>query len=110
MTRWTIRHVSTFDALRETLDKRNEAGDEPQLAGADSAGRTFVVSLTGDYAAAVHAQIGLAWDSEVSYGGECDECAAQSGSLVTADGGLEYPLTVLVPDREPPGALEETNR
>lgn len=91
-----VSTLDDYDALYELLDGINEAGEEPQVAGVDSAGRTFLAMLAGPYAEAASAVLGNPWSPEIGWGGECDECGGGRHAIWTAE-RLDYPVTVLGP-------------
>ena len=100
--------LNDYDALFELLAGINEDGREPQVAGLDKDGRTFLASLAGTYAETVVAVMGYPWDPEVGWGGECDECGGDRGAIWNAE-RLTYPVIVLEAGATE-GAKKETRR
>ncbi|WP_158707744.1 hypothetical protein [Janibacter massiliensis] len=89
-----ISTLNDYDALYGLLDRINESGENPQVAGVDNAGRTFLAMLSGPYAEAASAVLGDPWSSEIGWGGECDECGGDSHAIWNAE-RLDYPVIVL---------------
>ena len=89
-----LRTVPTPEALTELLQRLNDEGQLPTLAGVDDKGSPFLADLAGidaDYVAVVR---GNPWDSSLSYDGSpyCRECQAHPNGGVDR---LDFPVAVI---------------